>query len=267
MNDETTRLYEDYVKNVLKIPYCDFSDINNRIISEIVHALTLLYKKYSFFDRVLCCIGTPEDVKAHIELIYFSQPKYIGGDEFDVNDFPWDLNKLTSWFAFTTMAHSDGRYYVASKRLEDNYANYFSITIYDVVKKADISNRDDISATHVGRMPIFHEFGHLLDFFMHISDSEEFQEIIAGHDIEKEVSKYATTDSRELLADAFMQYVYIKEKSWEPNNLINQIGELVDKKYIEFINTHSKEKYCFNKQFSISNTDVKDDFIKYPRQT
>lgn len=101
---------------------------------------------------------------------------------------------------------------------------------------------------------------------MHISDSEEFQRIIDGHNIEKEVSNYATNSNQELLAEAFAYYLYIKEKiTWGSNELVKEIFELVNKKYVEFISTHSKEKYCFNKRYSISNNDVKDHCIKFPK--
>ncbi len=271
MNDETTRAYEVYVKNILKIPYCNFSNTDNRIVSEIVYALTKLYKEYSFFDRVLCCIGEFKDVVDHLNLIHFSQTKYMGNNKIDVNEFQWNLAKYNNpgtWYFFTSMAYSNNGYYTFSDKLEDHYADYFSITISNATQKKDISNVTDISTTIIGRIAIYHEFGHLLDFFLHISNSEEFQKIIAGHNIEKEVSKLATKSNQELLAEAFSQYLYIKEKvmePWGPNDLVNQIGELVNKRYKGFINNHSKDNYCFNKRFSISNTDVKDDCIKYPK--
>lgn len=265
MNDETTRYYEDYVRNILKIPYCNFSDTNNRIVAEIVYALTELYKKFPFFDHVLCCIGNFEDVKEHINLINFSQDKYIEGDNIEVKEFDFNISQSCLYF-LTAFAHNnDNGYYICSKK-EDHHADYFSITINDLVKKKDISNIPDISTTRIGRFSIYHEFGHLLDIFLHISDSEEFQRIIDGHNIEKEVSNYATNSNKELLAEAFSYYLYIKEKiTWGSNELVKEIFELVNNKYIEFISTHSKDKYCFNKRYSLSNTDVKDHCIKFPK--
>jgi len=77
---------------------------------------------------------------------------------------------------------------------------------------------------------IYHEVGHLLDYRLRVSSSEDFRLLRKNYtvdDIVREVSRYAAYNSEELLAEAFSEYMCVKN----PRPLSRKIGELIDKAY------------------------------------
>lgn len=82
-----------------------------------------------------------------------------------------------------------------------------------------------------GEAIIMHELGHALDRLLGIRKSREFQALKYGElatlDIEKEVSRYATTNNAELIAEAFCEYKLSKA----PRPVAMAIGRMIDDAY------------------------------------
>ena len=260
-DNNTVNYFEEYVKGVLKIPYCNFEGLDPKIAYEIVVGLSLMYEMYPFFNRVICAINQIEDYEAHINML-----DYIYNDNPIYHEAKEDKNGV---YGFHThiKEFSD-----SSPIIDRSYNPYFSLLIYDNVKNVDISNIQNLFISSYGRVGIYHEFGHLLDVFLNISNNEKFKTLISNRDIKKEVSEYACTNNHELVACAFSRYILSKgnltalEKNlgkfefsnieYTPSDLIIEIGKFIDEEYkkfakfkqIKFIN----RKYNFNKKFSIN---------------
>lgn len=82
-----------------------------------------------------------------------------------------------------------------------------------------------------GEAIVMHELGHALDRLLEIQKSPEFQALrygeLASVDIAKEVSRYATTNNAELIAEAFCEYKLSKA----PRSVAMAIGRMIDDAY------------------------------------
>lgn len=82
-----------------------------------------------------------------------------------------------------------------------------------------------------GEAIVMHELGHALGRLLEIQKSPEFQALrygeLASVDIAKEVSRYATTNNAELIAEAFCEYKLSKE----PRRVAMAIGRMIDDAY------------------------------------
>ena len=77
---------------------------------------------------------------------------------------------------------------------------------------------------------IYHEVGHLMDYFCKVSSSDAFP-LYFGHfseqDIRSELSEYATKNPAEMIAEGFAEYMC----SPSPRPLACLIGRIIDDKY------------------------------------
>ncbi|NLZ65677.1 MAG: zinc-dependent peptidase [Clostridiales bacterium] len=79
---------------------------------------------------------------------------------------------------------------------------------------------------------VYHEFGHLLDFLIKLSDNEEFLSYynsFTKEQIEKNLSKYAATNAKEFFAEAFSEYMSNKK----PRSIATYLWNLLEKLYQE----------------------------------
>lgn len=82
-------------------------------------------------------------------------------------------------------------------------------------------------------MTMMHELGHALDLRLGFSKSPEFlrfKEKIKGQDIGYLVSRYAKTNDRELVAEAFAEYML----SDTPRSAETEIGRMLDEAYAKW---------------------------------
>lgn len=223
--------YSKLIKENLKIPFCNFDGVSLKVQKEILMGLSIMYKRYPFFNHVLCALEQEDDFIYHYNMfIYTMDCNYTYDDSKLVND-----SRVSGFYSITDDNELTG-YYEVPLKIDNKFADYFSIVLFDGINNYD------------GRKVIFHEFGHLLDNFLHISNDPEFLKLVENKNIYELVSPYACVNKEELVAELFSEYI-IGNKT---NDFINSIGKLIDKKYEEFVNYNlNNDIYKFNLKYSI----------------
>lgn len=216
---------EDYSNNIkkdLKIPYCNFNNISKSTQYEILMGLSLMYKRYPFFNHVLCSIEQEDDFIYHYNMFVFTMNSEHYYDDSKIkND-----NRISGFYSITEDHELTG-YYKLPEKIDCYSADYFSIVLFDGINECNV------------RRVIYHEFGHLLDNFLHVSCDSEFIDILKKYNLTLE-------NSSELFAEIFSDYILGTQ-----NVLICEVGNLVEKKYNQFVKNNIKENYSFNLKYSI----------------
>lgn len=216
---------EDYSNNIkkdLKIPYCNFNNISKSTQYEILMGLSLMYKRYPFFNHVLCSIEQEDDFIYHYNMFVFTMNSEHYYDDSKIkND-----NRISGFYSITEDHELTG-YYKLPEKIDCYSADYFSIVLFDGINECNV------------RRVIYHEFGHLLDNFLHVSCDSEFIDILRKYNLTLE-------NSSELFAEIFSDYILGTQ-----NVLICEVGNLVEKKYNQFVKNNIKENYSFNLKYSI----------------
>lgn len=216
---------EDYSNNIkkdLKIPYCNFNNISKSTQYEILMGLSLMYKRYPFFNHVLCSIEQEDDFIYHYNMFVFTMNSEHYYDDSKIkND-----NRISGFYSITEDHELTG-YYKLPEKIDCYSADYFSIVLFDGINECNV------------RRVIYHEFGHLLDNFLHVSCDSEFIDILKKYNLTLE-------NSSELFAEIFSDYILDTQ-----NALICEVGNLVEKKYNQFVKNNIKENYSFNLKYSI----------------
>lgn len=216
---------EDYSNNIkkdLKIPYCNFNNISKSTQYEILMGLSLMYKRYPFFNHVLCSIEQEDDFIYHYNMFVFTMNSEHYYDDSKIKDD----NRISGFYSITEDHELTG-YYKLPEKIDCYSADYFSIVLFDGINECNV------------RRVIYHEFGHLLDNFLHVSSDSEFIDILKKHNLTLE-------NSSELFAEIFSDYILGTQ-----NVLICEVGNLVEKKYNQFVKNNIKENYSFNLKYSI----------------
>lgn len=73
-----------------------------------------------------------------------------------------------------------------------------------------------------------HEIGHQLDTLLKISSNPRFVDLVKDLDIEKELSVYALHSPREIVAEAWAEYL----NNQSPRKIAKAIGEFIEKEYL-----------------------------------
>ena len=200
---------EDYSNNIkkdLKIPYCNFNNISKSTQYEILMGLSLMYKRYPFFNHVLCSIEQEDDFIYHYNMFVFTMNSEHYYDDSKIKDD----NRISGFYSITEDHELTG-YYKLPEKIDCYSADYFSIVLFDGINECNV------------RRVIYHEFGHLLDNFLHVSCDSEFIDILKKYNLTLE-------NSSELFAEIFSDYILGTQ-----NVLICEVGNLVEKKYNQFI--------------------------------
>ncbi len=223
---------EDYinkfVRNNLKIPYCNLDGLSEKVQYEIITGLSFMYERYPFFNHVLCALEQENDFIYHYNMfVYTMVCDSIYDDSKICND------KRVSGFYSITDDHELTGYYELPKIIDDTFADYFSIVFFEGINKCN------------GMKIIFHEFGHLLDDFLHISNDKDFLGLINDKDLK-------SNDKEELVAELFSKYILslIGYKN-DIDELAYKVGNFIDKKYNLFVKDNIDNYYQFNLKYSI----------------
>ncbi len=238
----TTIDYELYAKNVLGIPYVNFENIDHGTIEVILKVLKEAFYRYPLLANSLITIGNKEDINNQLLLTYCSDKACWHDWQRKNRNYDYVGNISSSTFVTSCLEQWGNCYYLGlclCPILEQ--LGYLDFEKY---KNENPNGHVSIKASFL-KPAVWHEVGHMLDFIMHLSDSIAFLKIIRKHNIEKEISLYATIDKAELLAEAFSMYILN-----ENNFLAKQIGLLIDKEYLRYSkNILLKEKFNVQKYF------------------
>ena len=128
---------------------------------------------------------------------------------------------------FIRASKRGGTVLLGSFRTEKLHSLYSSYVLSEFHPKGT----DSSGLYGAGEAIVMHELWHALDKMLSISDSAEFQNLryrgLASVDIAKEVSRYATTNNEEFIAEAFCEY----KLSASPRPVAMAIGHVIDNAY------------------------------------
>lgn len=222
--------------------YCDFGGLHTEAARCLVSVVLECCLKYPLLRAKTCFIGSVdafcERMKEAAEgngevIVQFGLEKIID----DVNE----LKKLGEG-AYASMC--------AQKKKKDDYLAFASdhYGFFDavVLDSQDFGNnalgaQEEalVYNAEVGFHPegctsveyvIYHEMGHLLDYILEVSSSDEFENMKKDYkpaDITRELCRYAAYNSQEMLAEAFAECFCNKK----PRPLAKRIGLMIDRAY------------------------------------
>lgn len=232
---------ENYARKVLGIPYVDFNGIDPKTIKMVLKVLTEAFKRYPLLSNSLVLIGNKEYLNNYFNLTY-----YADYQNWCKKNKIYDLIGDTNNSSFLTMH----LYYEPHQHI------FMGIGIlpllekynYEEFKQLILNDYETIKHREIIEANFWHEIGHMLDFLMGISKTPQFKMLIQNHNIEKEISIYATTDDKETLAEAFAEYIVEQKLGELKDGIIKDIGYLIDETYLKYA-----KDFLLRKQFMIKN--------------
>ena len=233
--------YEEYAQKNLGIPYVNFKDIDLDIIKIILQVLKEAYQKYPLLSSSLISIGMKEDINNQLLLSYCADKyDWQRWQKYETCDYIGNISQST--FVTNSLEKYGNCYYLGLCLCP--ILKQLGLLDFENYKRINPNGHIEIKNSFL-RPAMWHEIGHMLDFIMHISESITFKQIIKNHDIEKEISLYATKNQAEVLAEAFSMYILDNH-----NPLIKKIGLLVEKEYLRYSkNNLLREKFNVQKYF------------------
>ena len=233
--------YEEYLQNTLHVPYVNLVNIDETTKQIITQALDEAIKRYPVLSNSLIAIGNKEYINNQLLLTYCSDKlSWLKWQKKPISDFIGDIK--TSTFVITSLQREDRCYYLGLCLCP--ILEQLSYLDFENYKKINPNGHVAVKNSFL-QPAIWHEIGHMLDFIMHISDSIAFSKLIKHHNIEQEISQYATKDKQELLAESFSMYALNAK-----NPLATEIGLLIDKEYLKYSkNILLKSKFDVQKYY------------------
>ena len=233
----TTANLENYAKNVLGIPYVNFENIDPKTVKMVLKVLKEAFRCYPLLANSLVTIGNKEYLNNYVNLTYLADYNIWKNN----NEIVINCPEFASFVTLHLYYYQHNNQFLGIGILplleKHNFNEFKQLVLND---KATIKHREIIEAN------FWHEVGHMLDFIMGISNSYEFQKIISNHDIEKEISLYATTSIKETLAEGFAEYIAEVKLNELEDGLIKDIGNYINKMYYIYANN-----YFLRKKFMI----------------
>lgn len=207
---------EDYVRDIIGIPYVNFDGMDIKVCSELVNTLEEAFFLYPLLGKAICAIGHSQYIEEQINLID-NMDTFIGYCE----DYSKDFDANNTWMT-TVLIDEDSK---------DNI--YIGINISKLISHHNldelnlIAKENAIFAYHPThcvsfKSIIYHEIGHIFDFLLKITENHEFLKLLETINLELEVSRYAMLNQREAFAEAFAEY----HMADQPNEAVRKIVEI-----------------------------------------
>lgn len=211
---------EDYIRDIIGIPYVNLEGIDIEVCNVIIDTLEEFFSLYPLFRKSIVAIGQSQYMEEQANLICLLDNNVTDDG---VENFVWVkyVNHFNSvWM--NTLATYD----------KNNLLTYFGLNLSIYIRNHSLSTMDmdfrkkSIAGFHTPncntfRSVLYHEFGHLFDYILKISSNPKFFELLKNMDIEHDVSSYATTNEMEAFAEAFSEY----HSTDTPNESIKKIVE------------------------------------------
>lgn len=186
--------------------FMNFDGLSFSVHSEILSTLKEIFQIYPKLYSSLTAIGFHEDIERE-----FNQRRFFLGRQ---------MGKNISYLKIPIFQGLFQR--IVSKNKITNEIGFVGILMGDSLKKITQTSFDFSSNNHLAkntrniRGQVFHEFGHILDDVLGISQSEEFflfcsTNEITPEKIEENLSIYGATSPQEFIAEVFAEYHCSKE--------------------------------------------------------
>lgn len=237
----------------LGIPHVRLGEVvNDKIIQAIYEALVDMYDEYPLFKNLIASVATVDDSFDYKNLLEYTNanPQYQTYEEYnDVTVGKSKLDDLTNYAILKFSAGIGARWYYTPNLNNKSFYCYYCLEVCRGTYNQEI---EDIESE---KIDIYHEFAHILDAMLHISNDPEFLEIIRDPEFQKFISnfKYFSSDREETFAESFALYMIMLGQ--ENLKAINQIGDLVNRRYQEFAKKTSTitfyRYYQLNRPFKI----------------
>ncbi|MDD3392820.1 MAG: hypothetical protein PHE54_04700 [Bacilli bacterium] len=167
---------EKYVKNILKIPSVDFTDIDISVLIEFITALEKMLDQYPKTINLICSIGNSSFIIKELELMkkdIFLDIRAKEKIDDVINGIINDNNINT--MTLIHLKFDEKRPYIAlcfNSYLRNCDLEHLINNIKTIQKKSTIAKCNN------AKVIIYHEFGHFLDFLFHLSWEPEFFKIM-----------------------------------------------------------------------------------------
>ncbi len=211
---------EEYIKDVLGIPYVNLKGFHLDICIEIVSVLKEIFFKYPLLKNTICCIGQREDVNQQVNLILASDIE----DNWEIEDWQ-EMKKECNFMSC-----------VCTK--DDYHITYIGLTFLERAKMLNLADQNcklmwecirsiHPEHCHTFRSAIWHEVGHIFDYILSISTRSDFLEELSKIHVSWKISKYASISPRETFAEAFAEY----HSTDSPNMAVSSLVEIALQEY------------------------------------
>lgn len=238
------RQLENLVRKYSLCDVCDFSDINLYGVKRALKVLVRVLYRYPKLRSKLCYIGSPNG--------YFSKMDSLAwGDKDVLKDFGLQYicqsdiaiklgrmmkviarNAVTSSNDYVAMAVNAFGLFDAVLLDQNDYEGYAYIQLVSRLRQ-DVASGFAPEGCHTPEAIVYHELGHMLDYMCDISESREllsYVRTLSSRDVENGLSRYAATSTRELIAEAFAEYMC----NDTPRSIARKIGSIVEREYAGF---------------------------------
>lgn len=211
---------EDYIRDIIGIPYVNLEGVNIQVCNELVNTLEEAFSLYPLLKKAICAIGPSEYINGQINLIQNVTNIYINDGLPIWQNYHYILDKKGTKMTTVSITDENKKLLYNALNIGPSVRNHtlFSINInllLNTLVKHHPFHCKNFKST------IYHELGHILDNILKITEKKEFLELTQDINIKKQISKYATTNEREAFAEAFAEY----HSTDEPNDVVRKIVE------------------------------------------
>ena len=221
--------------------YCDFSDINLYGIKRLLKVVVGILYRYPRLRSRFCFLGSHNGYKKAIDLL-------LEGDTHVLQRF--NLSHIATPEIVRVLGGMADDMIEGLVRSPESYVataitafGFFDAMLFDsndyegyaYIKMAqDLRYSEEVGFHPKGcgetASVVYHEIGHMLDSLCAMNESAEFKSYFRRFDasaVRRELSEYATTSSKEFIAEAFSEYMC----NPTPRPIARTIGEMIDRQY------------------------------------
>lgn len=232
---------ENLVRRYSICDVCDFSDINLYGVKRALKVLVKALYRYPKLRSKLCYIGSPNGYLSQMDNLAWgdhSVLKDFGLQYICQTDIAIKLGRMMKVVARGAMSKSDDYVAMAVNAFglfdavlldQNDYEGYAYIKLASNLRHS-VASGFSPEGCHNPESIVYHELGHMLDYLCKISESRElisYVSTLSSHDVEKGLSRYATTSTQELIAEAFSEYMC----NDTPRSIARKIGSIIEREY------------------------------------
>ena len=221
--------------------YCDFSDINLYGIKRLLKVVVSTLYRYPRLRSRFCFLGSHNGYKRAIDSLMEGSAETLKRFNLSHIATPEIVRVLgslademieglvTSPESYVATAITAFGFFDAMLFDSNDYEGYAYIKMAQDLRYSEEVGFHPKGCAETASV-VYHEIGHMLDALCGLADSAEFTSFCRRYDertIRSEVSEYATTNSKELIAEAFAEYMC----NPTPRPIARAIGDMINRHY------------------------------------